>query len=54
MLVTNGTELKQGDTLGELGSTGRSTGPHLHFEVIKNGVTVDPELYLILPGEDDL
>lgn len=54
ILVSNGDELKQGDTLGELGSTGRSTGPHLHFEVIKNGVTVDPELYLILPGEEDL
>lgn len=54
ILVENGAKLEQGDTLGELGSTGRSTGPHLHFEVIKNGVTVDPELYLILPGEDDL
>lgn len=54
ILVTTGNKLKQGDTLGELGSTGRSTGPHLHFEVIKNGVTVDPELYLIQPGEEDL
>ncbi|MNO70911.1 Murein DD-endopeptidase MepM [compost metagenome] len=51
--VSKGDKLKQGDPIGELGSTGRSTGPHLHLEVVKNGVTIDPELYLQVPGEDE-
>lgn len=48
-----GDRVKQGDTIGLLGSTGRSTGPHLHIEVIKDGVAVDPLIYLTIPGEDD-
>ena len=40
--VKKGDYLKKYDTLGEVGSTGRSTGPHLHYEVLYQGVPVDP------------
>ncbi len=41
-----GQTVAQGDVLGEVGSTGNSTGPHLHFEVRINGSAVDPLGYL--------
>ena len=37
-----GDSVTQNSQLGLVGSTGMSTGPHLHFTVYKNGVTVDP------------
>ncbi len=37
-----GQAVKRGDVLGWVGSTGKSTGPHCHYEVMKNGVKVDP------------
>jgi murein DD-endopeptidase MepM/ murein hydrolase activator NlpD len=40
--VQPGESIKRGDVIGWVGSTGKSTGPHCHYEVIKNGVKVDP------------
>ena len=40
--VASGTDLDAGQRIGRVGSTGRSTGPHLHFEVKRDGVQINP------------
>jgi murein DD-endopeptidase MepM/ murein hydrolase activator NlpD len=44
--VKLGDVVRKGDVVAAMGSSGRSTGPHVHFEVYKNGRTVDPAAYL--------
>ncbi len=46
VVVSRGQRVQQGDTLGEVGSTGASTGPHLHLELRFNGYAADPLGYL--------
>jgi murein DD-endopeptidase MepM/ murein hydrolase activator NlpD len=44
--VATGQAVSQGETIGPMGSTGYSTGPHTHFEVLLNGSTIDPRTVL--------
>lgn len=47
MYVKVGQRVRRGDTIGAVGNTGRSTGPHLHYEVRLQGVHVNPERYIL-------
>jgi murein DD-endopeptidase MepM/ murein hydrolase activator NlpD len=49
--VVAGQELLRGAVIGQVGSTGRSTGPHLHYEVRINEEPVNPRAYLPVPGK---
>lgn len=44
--VSSGAAVKEGETLGEVGETGMATGPHLHFELQKDGVYLNPIYYV--------
>ena len=46
----NGSRVKQGDVIGYVGTTGRSTGPHLHFEVISRGKAINPSRVKAVSG----
>ena len=46
-VVKDGQSLQRGDLIGYIGSTGRTTGPHLHYEVRINGVSVNPLRYIL-------
>ena len=47
--IKEGLRVKQGQIIGYVGSTGKSTGPHLHYEVVKNGKKINSQK-LILPS----
>lgn len=56
ILVEVGQNVKRGETVLKVGSTGYSTGPHAHFEVRINGITTDPLPYIttgLIPGEEN-
>lgn len=42
VIVREGQHVKRGDIIGYVGSTGKSTAPHCHYEVVKNGIKIDP------------
>ena len=46
LLVKKGDRVSAGDVIGRAGTTGRSTGPHVHYEVRRNGQAVDPVHFL--------
>lgn len=49
--LTNGSRVKQGQLIGYIGCTGRATGAHLHYEVKKDGVQVNPLKFTLPPSE---
>ncbi len=48
--VAVGQSVQRGDLIARVGSTGRSVGPHVHYEVLRNGIQIDPEDFIIRAG----
>ncbi len=49
--VKKGQRVNQGDVIGYVGSTGFSTGPHVHYEMVKNGIKINPLKEVLPPGK---
>ncbi len=52
LLVKEGRKVSRGDIIALMGSTGRSTGPHVHYEIWRNGKRVDPKPFLAVRDAD--
>jgi len=53
ILVSEGERVSKGQAIGHLGSSGRTTGPHLHYELRVNGIAIDPRKSLLSEKEKD-
>lgn len=51
--VKKGQKVKRGEQIGTVGSTGLSTAPHLHYEILINGAAVNPLRYMLAPSPDE-
>ena len=49
--IKEGVRIKQGQIIGYVGSTGKSTGPHLHYEVVKNGKKINSQKLKLPSGK---